>query len=1008
VAKNTYYSFKNLGLRSSLLALASCLALSGVPQVAEAAGLGKVTILSALGQPLRAEVEVFATREELAGMRVQLASVDAFRQAGLDYATTLLSIKFTLDKRASGQSIIKLSSDKPINDPFIDMLLELNWTSGRLLREYTFLLDPPELLAKTAAAVEPAFAKPLAANKLLATAEIRAASPLDDKLLAQSAALASPRPRVQQGEKDTAESEPATHAVKRGETLRQIANEVKADNVSLDQMLVALLRANPGAFDGGNINRLKAGKILSVPEKSAVEAIAVGEAKKIVVAQSANWNAYRSKLAAVAEQAPVKEEASKQNASGKVTPKVDDKAAPALVPKDQLKVSKPDAQAAASAKRSEEELIAKEKTIKEANSRLASLEKNVADLQKLVELKNQSLAELQKQAAAKTLAPPSPSAPMPVEVKKPEPEVKPQPVPPPAPLAALPLAIEPAEPVLAPSAPAVIESTEEKEPEAKLVPPPIPKAQPKPAPIPVEETPPQSEMLDWVEALLDNPMILVGGGGIVALSAIYLLLKRRRRQPKNTLPLVADTRLPAAGSLTANSIFRNAGGHSVDTAKVSAMTADFSQAGPGSIDTDEVDPVAEADVYMAYGRDAQAEEILLEAKQKDPKRYAIYLKLLEIYANRKSVKQFETMASELYNETAGAGPDWAKAVEMGLSLDPKNPLFGGASPAPQPFDADATVIVQAQPNLGNTVVMPGQLSQLAVAAGAAVPLSSPPALASNKPPVSAAAVPVPAASVNLVSLDFDLGTEAGSASADVANPILENTQVAPAAAANKGVLDFDIDTARAESAKPQKGVDFSTATDLDFNLPDFSAGQPMAAASTSPTEELGAALDFGLAVGATPAMQPEPLVADIQIDMPSQPSSSAAAAANKNVLDFDVGTNDLPASEPAAAPASKAPSFDMMSINLDLGDAPTAASDFSRRHTETVVNSNFIAEAEFESAAEFDISPDQEVATKLDLAKAYQEMGDVEGARELLQEVLKDGGATQQQRAQTMLSSLGA
>jgi pilus assembly protein FimV len=82
------------------------------------------------------------------------------------------------------------------------------------------------------------------------------------------------------------------------------------------------------------------------------------------------------------------------------------------------------------------------------------------------------------------------------------------------------------------------------------------------------------------------------------------------------------------------------GGQSVDTSNSLGQT-DFSQAGPGSIDTDEVDPVAEADVYMAYGRDAQAEEILLEAKQKDPRRFAIHLKLLEIYLSRKDVKPFD-------------------------------------------------------------------------------------------------------------------------------------------------------------------------------------------------------------------------------------------------------------------------------------------------------------------------------------------------------------------------------
>jgi pilus assembly protein FimV len=110
------------------------------------------------------------------------------------------------------------------------------------------------------------------------------------------------------------------------------------------------------------------------------------------------------------------------------------------------------------------------------------------------------------------------------------------------------------------------------------------------------------------------------------------------------------------------------------------MATDFSQASISAIDAEEgVDPVAEADVYMAYGRDAQAEEILLDALKTDPTRTAIHVKLLEIYAGRKNNKQFETLASDLYAQTGGVGGDWEKAAAMGLKLDPANPLYGGAA-----------------------------------------------------------------------------------------------------------------------------------------------------------------------------------------------------------------------------------------------------------------------------------------------------------------------------------------
>ena len=148
MAKKTHHTSMNLRLRSSVWAVASSLALAAWPLTTEAAGLGKVNVFSALGQPLRAELEIFATREELSGMKAQLASPEAFRQAGVDYTATLSGITLSIDKRPNGQPIIRLSSAKPINDPFVDLLLELNWPTGRLLREYTFLLDPPEFRRK--------------------------------------------------------------------------------------------------------------------------------------------------------------------------------------------------------------------------------------------------------------------------------------------------------------------------------------------------------------------------------------------------------------------------------------------------------------------------------------------------------------------------------------------------------------------------------------------------------------------------------------------------------------------------------------------------------------------------------------------------------------------------------------------------------------------------------------------------------------------------------------------
>lgn len=1018
MAKNTIKAPKSFGLRTSVMAVASCLALSGIPLAAHAAGLGKIAVFSALGQPLRAEIEVSATREELSGMKAQLASPDAFKQAGLDYATTLLSISFSLDKRANGQSVIRLSSDRPINDPFIDMLLELNWPAGRLVREYTFLLDPPEVAVKAVAPVSTAVARP---------APTAAAPVVEEASGKPEAARVRPQEAVEKSADKPVESKD-TLQVKRGDSLSKLASTIKPEGVSLDQMLVSLMRANQEAFDGGNMNRLKAGKILSIPEKSAIESISTGEARKIVATQASDWNAYRSKLASVAAQAPAKDDVAKQESTGKITAKVEYKATPATEQKDQLKVSKTDmagAKPGTVLKRSEEDLIAKEKALKEANERVQTLEKNVSDLQKLVELKNLNLAELQKQAAAKSA---------PVEQKKPDEVAKPAPAPVPAPDPAA--KVEPA-PVV-PAVPATVEKPVEskalepalKPEEVKVEPKPEAKpeevkAEAKPEPKPVEApkpkpvtTPPAPEEPGFIEGLLDSPLTLAGGGGILALIAAYFI-SRRRRAGKEEVPLnLSSTLSPQNSSLAGNSVFRNTGGQSVDTSHTPVQT-DFSQAGPGSIDTDEVDPVAEADVYMAYGRDAQAEEILVEAKLKDPKRYAIHLKLLEIYSNRKDTKRFEALATELYSETSGVGADWEKAAAMGLKLDPKNPLFSGAAQTSGAFDADATVIVPAQ-SVRNTLTLPGELSQLAGKAGDGAP----------EPTVFSA--PADERSADLTSLDFDLGlSDAKPMSAAVDKSSMDETAKLPEAVVETAVLDFDLASSRAVAETDAK------VSGADFNLPEASPAE-----APEPSKHKAAAdLDFDLGIQASPAAQ-----APDQSRLNSMPGHGVADG-----VEFDVSLTEstfLGRTMPEPSP------FDMASIDLDLNtpelamppSAPKVETpaeedierslastnvnpDFSVMQSETVVNPEYglgqdHEELEFPAALtatvvnpqfgaeedllpEFDISANEEVTTKLDLAKAYEEMGDLEGARELLHEVLKDGDATQREKAQAILTKIG-
>jgi pilus assembly protein FimV len=397
------------------MALASCLALSGGGLPAEAAGLGKLLVFSALGQPLRAEIEVTATREELPEMKARLAPKEAFQRAGLDYVASLQNLHFIIEQRDNEQVVIKLLSTVPINDPFIDLLLELDWPTGRFVREVTFLLDPPEAPANSGAlsglSVVNLPEMPAAAAAAGRSEDVPLAAESDEAGEAVLALRARAREALaREGESATEVRE--LREVKRGDTLSKIARSIKPDGVSLEQMLVGLFRANQEAFDGANMNRLRAGKVLVIPKQPALETISTATAKKVVETQSADWNNYRKKLAAMVAQMPGKDAGGKQDDAGKITARVAEKELASVTARDQVKVSATDVESmkpGAAAKVSEEDLVAKEKALKEANERLVMLEKNVASLQKLLELKSMRLAEKVPSATEKAT---------PVRVKK--------------------------------------------------------------------------------------------------------------------------------------------------------------------------------------------------------------------------------------------------------------------------------------------------------------------------------------------------------------------------------------------------------------------------------------------------------------------------------------------------------------------------------------------------------------------------------------------------------------
>ena len=642
--------------------------LIAAPLLANAAGLGRLSVTSALGQPLAAEIELFAAdKAELESLSANLASDQAFRDARVEFAPVLSSLRFSVEKKPNGKAVLKVVSSRPVTDPFIDMLIELNWASGRLVREYTVLLDPPGV-------AKPQTVAPVAVTTPAQTAPAKKPAPRPAPAPATPAAIEpapAPAAATETPAKSAAAPQPSGDAptsvkVKRGDTLGSIAGRVRPAGVSLEQTLIGLYRENTGAFEG-NVNRLKAGKTLTVPSADTVAAIPQKEAVRELKLQADDWRAYRQKLAAAVSAAPATQAATGEASSGKITPKVEDRAKPAPESqKDVLKLSKAtpptDATAAARAdearalkekiRAQEEDATAREKALKESAARVAALEKQVQDLQKLVEMKEKALAGAAAPATPPAAAPEPAPAPTPAET---------------GPVETAPAPAEPApKPVPTPAAPTVS------------------------APAAVPEA-----TDNWYAPLLANP--LYWGGALAALGlggVLWWMMAGggRRRKPAGS---VLEDSIMSGGDVRPTSVIGAASGGSVNTGDTSFLT-DFSQAGLGTIDTHDVDPIAEAEVYMAYGRDVQAEEILKEAIIKNPDRHEIRVKLLEIYAARHNTTAFETVAGELYAALGSkSSPLWDKAAEMGRSIDPTNPLYGGVSSDGKPAAEAATVAATA-------------------------------------------------------------------------------------------------------------------------------------------------------------------------------------------------------------------------------------------------------------------------------------------------------------------------
>ncbi|WP_233589886.1 FimV/HubP family polar landmark protein [Acidovorax sp. FJL06] len=855
---------------------------------ASALALGRITVQSALGEPLRAEIDLpQITPAEADTLRATAAAPEVFRAQGMEYTQAMNNLQIQLQRRPDGTAVLRLSSDRPVNEPFLDLVLDANWGSGRIVRSYTMLFDPPTMRRPApAVTASPQISAPSVASAAPAPAPAVRAPAAPQARQAEPAPAprpaAAPRPTPAEGV-----------TVQAGDTAGRLANAYKPAGVSLDQMLVAMMRSNPDAFIHGNVNRLKAGAVLQMPDQAAAQATTAPEARQILSAQARDFNDFRRKLAGAAPTTEVA--AAQRSASGSVQTRVEDKK-PATAAPDKLTLSK----GSVKGQKAAEEQVAKDKQAGEAATRMAELSKNITDLNKL------GAASTAAGSGTAPAAASTASAPAGVAVQAPAVPATPTapPAPQPAASAPAPAASAPAEATVPAEAAASAPAPEASAP----APTPAPAPKPAPAPAPAEEP-------GFLASLMDDPLLPIGGGialaGLLGFGAYRVI--QRRRQNNGVDSSFLESRIQP------DSFFGASGGQRVDTANSDMTTGSSMAYSPSQLDAGgDVDPVAEADVYLAYGRDLQAEEILKEAVRHNPGRVSVHVKLGEIYAKRQDRKALEAVAGEVFKLTQGEGPDWARIAELGRDLEPENRLY---QPGGRPGQGE-----DESPSLP-----PGGFPSTFTGAGS-----------------PEAALPP--------DLDLDLDLDLPDDALTDAPPAAPGGFAAAAAAATSALH------AAPEADEPQ-----TLRPELDLPPPPSAEPPAWSGQDTAPSPVMDpppvASLDF-------------PSMDDLSM-APSGPMPLVGDTQDASPMEFDLGdlSLDLNApSKPMAAPAAKA--------------APAPALDES---------------ADDGSAA----AQDDPLATKLALAEEFNAIGDTDGARTLIEEVVAESSGALKTRAQRMLAELG-
>lgn len=980
--------------------LAAALLSAGVliPGLANALGLGEIKLNSALSEPLNAEIQLVQVRELTKDeILPNLASAEDFKTAGVERFHYLSDVRFEVVINEGGRSYIKVKSRKPIREPFVNFLVEVHWPAGRLLREYTLLLDPPlySQSAPTAMKAPAPVARPTAQATPKPTAQMTTAAPASGGQASSSAARTS---------QPASGGEGGTYGpTNSSDSLWSIAKALKpSSNVSMQQTMVAIQQLNPDAFINGNINLLKKGQVLRGPSEQQAQAFSNREAMQMVAEQNRAW---RNRTADRSSQSDA--EAAQIDTSGRsegsferkvrneegrlklVTETSDTGASSsnaeggagnsassgsrrldlAEEKADQFKLENEDLKVKLSDL--EEQVETSEKVLNLKDDQIAALQARLAELEKQVQNSGQKpVSELDTTKASVPASGAQDTGQMEkstefaseqsmTEQESGETEQA----------AEVDYNFEEETPANVPQQPIVVENVEQK----LLAP-----EQPKPVVVEPKEK-------DLVQEFLDNPMYWAAAGGVVVLLVGLLLLAGRKREEDDEFneALVEDFSLDKS----------QAEGDAIEAAAEEAedfFTEEDEEADEVETVQQTGDVIGEADIYIAYGRFPQAIEMLENAVENEPGRNDVRMKLLEVCAEANEAETF----NKHYQQVMGLADSAAKAraeelrEKLGIAAEQDQDML---MPDSELGDFDIETEVSAEDADDETFV--------------------PEALDTKD-------------AADVAGLDFDLNLDIDSVDEgqevdDDSTIVMPPVEDAPTDNSLDFSFDAEEDVSEDQPSAEQVEPDVENLMDFDGEFSLDEDPETLAEAGEADLEidldlsdsldevDAGESLDFSL--DAEPA----------DIETPAEPaktdesvidSNAAAQLADELDLDadFDLDTDDESGDDTLVPGATPAESIaDDQAEPSDIND-DYEATELAAGFDTPAVTSAPVSELAANEGEELDFLTDaDETSTKLDLARAYIDMGDREGAKDILDEVLIEGNNDQQAEAQDLLAKLG-